>query len=83
MTVDAVLAAESSGPSLLVVIIPALIIAVLLIGAFFWGSRRWNRRRAPGGPGPTGQGADSWRTPEGEGPGRTAPRHEPDEPFER
>ncbi len=68
MTVDAVLAAESSGPSLLVVIIPALIIAVLLIGAFVWGSRWWNRRRPPGTPGPAAPRADSWSTPEERAP---------------
>ncbi|MEU5388932.1 DUF6479 family protein [Kitasatospora cineracea] len=76
MTVEAVLAAESSGPSLLVVIIPALIIAVLLIGAFVWGSRWWNRRRPPGGPGPAARGAGSWSTPEERASAEHAPEEE-------
>ncbi|GLW55501.1 DUF6479 family protein [Kitasatospora phosalacinea] len=73
MTVDVVLAAESSGPSLLVMVIPALIIVAALIGAFVWGSRRRARRRPPAGPGPAAPRSDSWSTPEGDGPDRPEP----------
>ncbi|MFD8600257.1 DUF6479 family protein [Kitasatospora sp. NPDC059646] len=67
MTADLILAAESTGPSLLVVLVPALIIAALLIGAFAWGSHRRAHRRPPVTPGrPNGPRADSWTTPDDE-----------------
>ncbi|WP_282204679.1 DUF6479 family protein [Kitasatospora fiedleri] len=86
--VDAVLAAESSGPSLLVVVIPAVIIVGLLIGAFVWGSRRRNRQRPPTSPGPAAGRADSWSTPQDGGPDPdhpepTAPPRGTDGPYGR
>ncbi|MEU6973776.1 DUF6479 family protein [Kitasatospora aureofaciens] len=59
----------AAGPSAAGVLVPALVIAVLLIGAFAWGSHRLLRRRPPRpAEGAAAERADSWRTPDGEGP---------------
>ncbi|MFF9645741.1 hypothetical protein [Kitasatospora aureofaciens] len=59
----------AAGPSAAGVLVPALVIAVLLIGAFAWGSHRLLRRRPPRpAEGAVAERADSWRTPDGEGP---------------
>ncbi|WP_051711650.1 hypothetical protein [Streptomyces sp. NRRL S-350] len=76
-------AAHVNGPSLLA-IGAALVIAVLLIGAFAWGSHRITRRRPPRtrtAQGAAGARADSWRTPDGDGPrdpGQAPPDRAPD-----
>ncbi|MFJ9770308.1 hypothetical protein ACIRVF_03590 [Kitasatospora sp. NPDC101157] len=60
----------AAGPSAAGVLVPALVIAVLLIGAFAWGSHRLLRRRPPKpAEGAAAERADSWRTPDGAGPG--------------
>ncbi|MFH9352171.1 hypothetical protein [Kitasatospora sp. NPDC017646] len=62
-------AAEAAGPSAAGVLAPALVIAAVLIGAFAWGSHRLLRRRPPRpAEGAAAERADSWRTPDGEGP---------------
>ncbi|MFF4383587.1 DUF6479 family protein [Kitasatospora sp. NPDC001547] len=69
------LLAAPDGPSLLAVAVPALAIALLLIGAFAWGSRHLNRRRPKPPRGAPAARADSWGTPDGDGPrpSRAAP----------
>ncbi|MEE1782609.1 DUF6479 family protein [Streptomyces sp. SP17BM10] len=70
-----------SSPSVLAVVVPALVVAAVLIGAFAWGSLRVARRLPPRSPRGAAAGrADSWRTPDGEGPhhhGRKPAEREP------
>ncbi|MGW1173746.1 hypothetical protein ACWD4P_08480 [Kitasatospora sp. NPDC002543] len=60
--------ATPDGPSLIAVAVPALALAVLLIGALAWGNHHLNRRRPRPGRGAAAARADSWRTPDGNGP---------------